>query len=231
MTDGHTTKRALVLDKQICANNTCLIRTAFSFSRTFVRRHTTHVVVETDDALVAIRRSSRYLQGLARGCWVVSSAWLDACLEAGHLVKEQGYEVKGVRINKEISPRTLAAEKAARGGPERARRFKNLHPTPSGMFSGMTFFIRGTRGPHSMDKRLVSELVEVQGGATVEFLAGEDATEGAAGPWPTVLVGEEAVGKGIARRLPGSIVLDWAWVLDSTTAADLLPQAEYCFSV
>jgi hypothetical protein len=50
--------------------------------------------VETDAFLVAKARSMKYMMGVARGCWVVSYAWLDACLAAGSWVPEKNFEVK-----------------------------------------------------------------------------------------------------------------------------------------
>ena len=55
---------------------------------------TTHVVVETDDRLVATGRSMKYMRGVLSGCWVVSYSWIDACLAAGAWLPEKNFEAK-----------------------------------------------------------------------------------------------------------------------------------------
>lgn len=44
------------------------------------------------------QRSLKYFLGLAQGCWLVSSAWLEACSQAGAWLPEHPFQVKGDHI-------------------------------------------------------------------------------------------------------------------------------------
>ena len=52
------------------------------------------MLVKTTAHGLAETRSMKYLQGCAKGCWVVSDAWADACMQAGRWVEEKAFEVK-----------------------------------------------------------------------------------------------------------------------------------------
>ena len=55
------------------------------------------------------QRSLKYFQGLAKGCWLVGWAWLEACAAAGSWVPEEPYEVAGDHV-------ALGAPKAGEHG-------------------------------------------------------------------------------------------------------------------
>lgn len=44
---------------------------------------------------VGQQRSLKYFQGLARGCWLVRWAWVDACAAAGRWLDEAPFELAG----------------------------------------------------------------------------------------------------------------------------------------
>ena len=48
-----------------------------------------------DAAGVGQQRSLKYFQGLARGCWLVSWAWVEACAAGGHWLDEEPFELAG----------------------------------------------------------------------------------------------------------------------------------------
>ncbi|KAK9835892.1 hypothetical protein WJX74_010361 [Apatococcus lobatus] len=52
----------------------------------------THVVCGTSDNSRA-KRTMKYLLGIASGKWVLGWAWLEACLEQGRAVAEEGFEI------------------------------------------------------------------------------------------------------------------------------------------
>ncbi|KAJ1983805.1 hypothetical protein H4R34_001048 [Dimargaris verticillata] len=78
---------------------------------------TTHLVVEVDDERMATKRTKKYMVAVLRGCWVVSTDWVAACLRQRKRVSEDSFEVLG------DSKTTIP------GGPRRAR--VALHSTES----------------------------------------------------------------------------------------------------
>ncbi|KAJ1982370.1 hypothetical protein H4R35_000325 [Dimargaris xerosporica] len=70
---------------------------------------TTHLVVETNEERMATKRTKKYLVAVLRGCWVVSTDWVAACLRQSNHVSEDAFEVLG------DSKTTIP------GGPRRAR--------------------------------------------------------------------------------------------------------------
>ncbi|PSN50805.1 hypothetical protein C0J52_13919 [Blattella germanica] len=54
--------------------------------------HTTHLVVKASDDMMA-DKTYKYLSAVARRKWVVSIAWVNACLQARKLVPEDDYEM------------------------------------------------------------------------------------------------------------------------------------------
>jgi len=64
-----------------------------------------------------VKRTLKFAQGVLAGCWVVTSAWLEACVRAGQRVAEEPFEVRGIVT----APSTLAPARsraaAAAGQP------------------------------------------------------------------------------------------------------------------
>ena len=51
--------------------------------------------LQVDAAGVGQQRSLKYFQGLARGCWLVSWAWVEGCAAAGQWLDEEPFELAG----------------------------------------------------------------------------------------------------------------------------------------
>uniref|UniRef100_K1PR58 Breast cancer type 1 susceptibility-like protein n=1 Tax=Magallana gigas TaxID=29159 RepID=K1PR58_MAGGI len=78
----------------------------------------THVVMITDSKNFICDRTMKYIQGIAHGCWVLSSEWLYKSLEAGFLLPEEKYVIRGDTVSGEeaIGPRNpMSASEAATG--------------------------------------------------------------------------------------------------------------------
>ncbi|XP_020101133.1 BRCA1-associated RING domain protein 1-like isoform X3 [Ananas comosus] len=56
------------------------------------RQNVTHVITSTDGR-VACRRSHKVLMAILHGKWVVRMTWVEACMESGHPVSEEPFEV------------------------------------------------------------------------------------------------------------------------------------------
>ena len=176
---------------------------------------TTHVIVETNDSSIATKRSKGYLQGLARGCWVVSTAWLEACADTRSRVKEQLYQVKGF-VLKDARAGFDALQAEALGGPERCRA---LAKEGKKLFTGMCFRLKSVTLPGEKPAlhHLVLSLLKFQGGAIVE--------EGKNARGVIVVTSDKTVVKGfLLRKLP---VVDPRWVLDSVSCCKCLPMSNY----
>lgn len=79
------------------------------------------VVAATGPRLWARRRTPKYLMGLAAGAWVVSEAWVHACVAAGRVVDETPFELGG-DVKSEGAPaqnrrRAQVQPAASAGGP------------------------------------------------------------------------------------------------------------------
>lgn len=86
-------------------------------------------------------RSFKYMQALIRGLWVVSSAWLHACVEEGTLLPPDEYEVQ--------------LDVSCAGSPAAARA---LHAAGCTVFHGTKVWVapKGTRMPAKQLKALLS---------------------------------------------------------------------------
>ena len=51
--------------------------------------------MQADAEGVGQQRSLKYFQGLARGCWLVRWAWVEACAAAGEWLDEAPFELAG----------------------------------------------------------------------------------------------------------------------------------------
>ena len=56
---------------------------------------TTHIITSDDHTTLRCSRTMKYFLGVARGLWVVSARWLDACSKAGKWVSEEAFEIIG----------------------------------------------------------------------------------------------------------------------------------------
>jgi hypothetical protein len=53
----------------------------------------THILVSMDENGVVSQRTLKYMQGIAYGCWILSTNWIQGCLDAKELLLEEKYEV------------------------------------------------------------------------------------------------------------------------------------------
>ena len=115
---------------------------------------------QVDSTQKVQQRSMKYMQALARGCWVVGHGWLEACLAQQDWVPFEPYEASGDSQGMS-APRTLRLARQAGSG---------------GLFEGMHFAVTepvgkpkqnlGRRAPHakvaSPDKPvLMGEMAEI----------------------------------------------------------------------
>ena len=189
----------------------------------YVSEATTHVIVATDDSLIAEKRSRIYLEGLARGCWVVSTAWLEACFDTGMRVKENIYEVKGCPVppSRFYQDDWLAAN--VLGGPERCRLLAK-----HGLKLFSTFGdIRVERfDEKSKNAGKLREIV-----LCLLRFAGATVTE--SGPLSKdalVVTNDRNVAGGFQKRNFKRVV-DSRWVLDSVSCCKVLPEERYLFKM
>ncbi|KAL4534754.1 hypothetical protein Ndes2437A_g05513 [Nannochloris sp. 'desiccata'] len=186
-----------------------------------VSEATTHVIVATDDSLIADKRSRIYLEALARGCWIVSTAWLEACLDTGIRVKENIYEVKGCRVlpSKFYKDDWLVAN--ILGGPERSRVLAN---------QGRKLFA-------SVPKIRVEKFEEKCKNAgrlrdivlcLLRFAGAKVTESGPCNRESIVITNDKNVAGGF---LTGGYrhVVDARWVLDSVSCCKVLPESQYLF--
>lgn len=145
--------------------------------------------------------------------------WVDACVQSGNLVNEQGYEVKGVKIRK-----SMDIEDAAVGGAERARLRRSYNT--AGLFRGMKFHLRIV-GERIESMSLVRDLLFQQGGKLLDRIPEKGSEERE----NLVIVASSHVGDGLAMRFSNKVhVVEWRWVLDSITTVKKLPLEQYAFS-
>ena len=170
---------------------------------------TTHVLVDTEVGL-AKGRTAKFLGGLALGCWLVSYAWLDACIETRDLVPEAPFEVKGLE--------QLMYEKVSRGVPA-ASRLRRIEGRP-GIFDGITVYIgKGSSKAKSDLRQPIPALIELAGGSVVKSLTGS-------GPARIVAL-ERDVALRLKKTYPAKDVISSKWILDSITQGILLPITKY----
>ncbi|XP_076908631.1 BRCA1-associated RING domain protein 1-like [Bidens hawaiensis] len=87
----------------------------------------THVIVATDSN-GACTRSMKFLMAILNGKWIVTMEWIKACVEAGHVVNEEPYEVQ-------------RDTHGCSGGPKSGR-LRALNNAPK-LFSNMKFYFVG----------------------------------------------------------------------------------------
>jgi BRCA1 C Terminus (BRCT) domain len=186
-----------------------------------VSEATTHVIVATDDSLIADKRSRLYLEGLARGCWVVSTAWLDSCFDTGMRVKEKIYEVKGCRVipSRFYKDDWLVAN--VLGGPQRCRLLANQGKKLFSAVSSIRVERFEEKGKNAGKLRdIVMCLLRFAGAKVTE--------NGACGQDSIVVTNDKSVAAGFHMK-NYKRVLDARWVLDSVSCCQLLPESWYLF--
>ncbi|XP_076897548.1 BRCA1-associated RING domain protein 1-like [Bidens hawaiensis] len=91
------------------------------------RDNVTHVIAGTDSN-GACTRTLNVLMAILHGRWILTMEWVKACVKAGHLVKEEPYEV-------------VLDNHGSRGGPKAGRlRVQNKAPK---LFNNLNFYFIG----------------------------------------------------------------------------------------
>jgi hypothetical protein len=188
-----------------------------------VTEATTHVIVATDDMLIADKRSRIYLEGLARGCWVLSTGWLDACLDTGIRVKESIYEVQGCHVLPSRFYKDDWLVNNVLGGPERCRKLakegKKLFPElPS--IRVERFDEKGKGAAKLRD--IVLCLLRFSGAKVTE--------NGACSEETIVVTNDKDVAAGFLSKGYKRTV-DARWVLDCVSCCQVLPDSQYLFQL
>ena len=186
-----------------------------------VSEATTHVIVATDDSLIADKRSRIYLEALSRGCWVVSTAWLEACLDTGIRVKENIYEVKGCRLlpSKFYKDGWLVAN--VLGGPERSRVLANQGKK---LFASVPRIRVEKFEEKSKNSGRLRDMVL----CLLRFAGAKVTESGPCNQESLVITNDISVA---GSFLTGGYrhVVDARWVLDSVSCCKVLPESQYLF--
>ncbi|PJF17061.1 Protein BREAST CANCER SUSCEPTIBILITY 1-like protein [Paramicrosporidium saccamoebae] len=95
----------------------------------------THIITPTKNQVA--KRTLKYLRGVLRGCWLVSSEWVDICLQEGRLLDEKPFEVTG----DEYFP--------DEDGPRRGRTSKTNGESP--LLAGYSFYLYGAFSAPNID--------------------------------------------------------------------------------
>ncbi|CAM9098889.1 unnamed protein product [Discosporangium mesarthrocarpum] len=160
---GHVVKGGMVLTLSSATPKTLAVarKMASSFGCELVDKYqekVTHVVctVKPNTKLIKIR-SIKYLRGVASGKWVITPAWLQACLSRGYLVEEDQYELTG-----DLKSQVPDA-------PRRSR-LSCIDENRAGLFSGMSFCLYGAFGTHCPPRVDLVPMLQAQGGRVVNKL-------------------------------------------------------------
>ncbi|KAK9071734.1 hypothetical protein SSX86_008163 [Deinandra increscens subsp. villosa] len=185
----------------------------------------THVIAATDSK-GACTRTLKVLMAILNGKWIVTIEWLKACVEAGHVVKEEPYEIR-------------LDTHGCSGGPA-AGRLRALNNAPK-LFNNMKFYFVGDFV--EAFKADLLNLVKTAGGSiseTKEHLLSSNYA-GVELDQPTYVVyntdlsicveSEDedsikhqriAVAEDVAQEY-GSRVVGHTWILESIAACNLMP--------
>ncbi|GAB4820683.1 hypothetical protein N2152v2_007729 [Parachlorella kessleri] len=172
---------------------------------------TTHVIVETDDRLVATGRSMKYMRGVLSGCWVVSYSWIDACLAAGAWLPEKNFEAQG--------------DPHAQTGAPRKGRLRRDNDGPN-LFQGVSAYVAQS----SSKGRDGSELVALLESGGAKVLARLPPAPEQHANLRLLVAGRDNAT--VARELKvktGRPVLKWDWVFDSISHWQLQKTIGYCY--
>ncbi|XP_065921192.1 uncharacterized protein [Magallana gigas] len=135
----------------------------FRFFKEVAKRHMkfsktiTHVVMITDSKNFICDRTMKYIQGIAHGCWVLSSEWLYKSLEAGFLLPEEKYVIRGDTVSGEeaIGPRNpMSASEAA-----------------TGVLQAMSIYLHGFNERSKISREEVEDLIYCSGGQLLNSLS------------------------------------------------------------
>ncbi|KAD7479527.1 hypothetical protein E3N88_02663 [Mikania micrantha] len=114
------------------------------------RNDVTHVIADTDSN-GAYTRTLKVLMAILNGKWILKMEWVKACVEAGHLVEEEPYEV-------------LIDNHGSKDGPKTGRlRVQNNAPK---LFNNLNFYFIGDFAPAF--KADLLNLVTTAGGTITE---------------------------------------------------------------
>jgi len=183
--------------------------------------------VDTDEYLVAKERTTRFLSGLVRRCWVLSTGWLDACVDAKQCVSEQTYEVRGVKLHPKDSNRLkkcgAVVNELAEGVAPMGRAARDRGKGP--LFGGMKVFLGFRVFQETMERnRKLAELVEraifLGGGIMTEKLVSGSKID-------TWVVSEDAESAGEWQGRGFVRAVDARWIVDCITSGRLLAVPQY----
>jgi len=190
-----------------------------------VQDSTTHVILETDDCLMANQRSRKYLGGCAAGCWLVSSAWIEACIAAGARVPEETYQVRGVHVSKP-GLNILSLDSKSIGAPERSR-IQRLQGKRK-IFAGIKFIVAPFKGKASEEaeaRRIIVKRLILLGQGSARDLCDID-NDKSLNSTSTVISDDEKIAKDLKQRGFGTIIVP-SWVYDCLTVGELLDKEQY----
>ncbi|GAB6026798.1 BRCA1-associated RING domain protein 1 [Chamberlinius hualienensis] len=111
----------------------------------------THLVA-SDNGQRTCSRTLKYLNGVLKGIWVVSTDWVDECLIKQRFVKENSFEIKGTYQFPDCN------------GPKKGR--ENVLKKP-GLFNGCRFYFYGKFVSPSPPKADLMRLVEAAEGVVL----------------------------------------------------------------
>ena len=192
-----------------------------------VSERTSHVIVGgLDENGLARYRSRNFLLGILRGCWMLSTEWVDACVECGYLVDETEYEVKG--------------DIYARGGPEKGRKsslssYSHQDTTKQSLFGNLRVRIMRSTWPKDQMKNYEAvEKVLLIGGATLlkdddrdALLSIVFATKGSRGGGSSSASVSAASAVFSSDDQMGVNTVNYRWVFDSISHFELLDFDQY----
>lgn len=194
-----------------------------------VTKETTHVVVETNASLLATRRTRKYIEGCALGCWIVSHAWIDASIQAGEIVDERNYQVKGYALkNTTQVDRALQAD--AWNIPEKSR-LRHL-AGKKGIFHNMIFVVGCALGEEENEgskrrskKRLdLMHLIHLADGTAVTL--DDDLVLSVKDAIGIVLSNGDPSEKKL-QKLGCTCIMPSVWLYDCITSGKVLPTGSY----
>ncbi|WIA37707.1 hypothetical protein OEZ86_014592 [Tetradesmus obliquus] len=148
--------------KQLAAAVGCRVADSWSSA-------VTHVVCATNEKREA-RRTLKYMQGILSGCWVVSSSWVTACLDALAAAAKPSSPsaaadtAAAAALVAEAPHEVLGDSSGGAGGPGRGRA-RASEGAPA-LLQGQQVFVAGSGSA----KESCAQLVKAAGGSLVTRL-------------------------------------------------------------